>query len=349
MAKASNLLGQRFGKLTVVERAENNHKGNTMWKCQCDCGETKIALGYDLTHGRTVSCGCNLVGKPSPNRKDLTGMKFGRLTALNVNDKKSGKGIVYWDCICECGCMTSVRAGNLLMGNVRSCGCLAIDSIKKITHKALVTDKVGKRYNNYVVLERLQSEDDKTYWKCKCDCGNEFIVENRQLYRKKSCGCLNGHRGNDLNSDIAFFVGSGMIEKNVYSRLRQEWHSMLRRCREDYHQADVYYYRGIKVYDEWQNFRTFALWALANGYQNDLTLDRVDNFKGYSPDNCRWTTWKAQENNKRNNVNITYMGKTQTLKQWSEELNLTYGMLKQRYRKGIVPPMLFEPNSRKPM
>ena len=85
------------------------------------------------------------------------------------------------------------------------------------------------------------------------------------------------------------------------------------RCKESYHDSHVYFQRGIKICEQWDEFRPFALWAINNGYNNKLTLDRLDNEKGYSPDNCRWATWKEQQNNKRNNAYITYLGKTQTL------------------------------------
>lgn len=104
--------------------------------------------------------------------------------------------------------------------------------------------------------------------------------------------------------------------------------------------------RGITVCNEWLNdekisygehshnttkgFLAFKEWAMNNGYADNLSIDRIDNNKGYSPDNCRWVTSKVQNNNKRNNLSITYKGKTQTLKQWCDELNLPYMKIFQR-------------------
>lgn len=97
--------------------------------------------------------------------------------------------------------------------------------------------------------------------------------------------------------------------------------------------------RGITVCQEWlaserihtyehnnptKGFLTFQKWALANGYTDELTLDRIDNNKGYCPENCRWVNAKVQNNNRRNNVLITYQGKELTLKQWCDELNISY-------------------------
>ena len=96
--------------------------------------------------------------------------------------------------------------------------------------------------------------------------------------------------------------------------------------------------RGITVCDEWINnevisypstkgWLAFKSWALSNGYTDELTIDRIDNNKGYSPDNCRWVTMKVQSNNTRHNRFITYNGVTKTMVQWSEDLNIGYETL----------------------
>ena len=82
-----------------------------------------------------------------------------------------------------------------------------------------------------------------------------------------------------------------------------------------------------------KGFLAFKQWALANGYKDNLSLDRIDNNKGYSPENCRWVTAKTQNNNRRNNISITYRGVTKTLHQWSEELHISYTKLFQRLNK----------------
>ena len=94
--------------------------------------------------------------------------------------------------------------------------------------------------------------------------------------------------------------------------------------------------RGITVCNEWldsekagqgnstKGFIAFQKWAIVNGYEYNLTLDRIDTNKGYCPENCRWVSMKAQENNKRNNFYLTYRGKTQSLADWCRELKLPY-------------------------
>lgn len=128
------------------------------------------------------------------------------------------------------------------------------------------------------------------------------------------------------------------------SRLNKVYDSMKRRCcNPNDHAYKSYGGRGITVCDEqldktivpntygsskgWIAFRD---WALDNGYAEGLTIDRIDNNKGYSPDNCRWVSVKEQNNNKRSNHLITYKGKTQTLAQWCDELRLVYHRTKIR-------------------
>lgn len=115
--------------------------------------------------------------------------------------------------------------------------------------------------------------------------------------------------------------------------------------------------RGIKVCNEWTNpefakgiigcntkgWLTFKEWALSNGYQDGLTIDRIDVNKGYCPSNCRWVSTKVQHNNTRRNIYITYKGKTQTLAQWCEELDISYNRTYKRiYEHGWNPKKAFE-------
>jgi len=85
--------------------------------------------------------------------------------------------------------------------------------------------------------------------------------------------------------------------------------------------------------EEWQNdFMKFYEWAINNGYRDDLTIDRIDNTKGYSPDNCRWATSKEQANNRTNNVVVEYNGKKLTLSQLAEKYNLPKYIVYNRYK-----------------
>lgn len=116
------------------------------------------------------------------------------------------------------------------------------------------------------------------------------------------------------------------------SRLYSIYYEMKRRCYDPRRKRyKDYGGRGITVCDEWlNNWYAFKEWALSHGYKEDLTIDRIDVNKGYSPENCRWVTYKVQGNNTRRNHYITYKGRTQTMAQWCEELNLNYHSIRTR-------------------
>lgn len=93
--------------------------------------------------------------------------------------------------------------------------------------------------------------------------------------------------------------------------------------------------RGITICDEWLNdYMSFYNWAISNGYDDTLTIDRIDNNKGYYPDNCRWVTRKTQARNTRRNRIITFNGETRSLAEWCEVLNLNYYRVKRRLQLG---------------
>ena len=91
---------------------------------------------------------------------------------------------------------------------------------------------------------------------------------------------------------------------------------------------------GKKMCNEWKNsFTKFYNWAISNGYQSNLTIDRIDNNKGYSPNNCHWATHKEQVRNRSNTLHITYKGETKPLVEWCEILNLNYNTTWSRLKK----------------
>lgn len=175
--------------------------------------------------------------------------------------------------------------------------------------------KSGQKFGKLTVLElaekRLYINPQgkklfKKYYKCKCECGNEITVYQGQLTsgHTKSCGCITLKHG------------------CWKSRLYNIWRGMLKRCylatNKDYNR---YGGRGITICEEWKNdFKTFYAWAMANGYKDDLSIDRINVNGNYQPDNCRWLTNKQQANNKRNNKLITYNGETHNITEWANIL-----------------------------
>lgn len=118
------------------------------------------------------------------------------------------------------------------------------------------------------------------------------------------------------------------------SRLYSAWLNMKARClRKSSREYENYGGRGISVCKEWiESYETFRDWAMNNGYNNSLTLDRIDVNGNYCPENCRWITNKEQQNNRRNNVKYTFNGETLTLSQWSDKLGICYKTLQKRIR-----------------
>lgn len=125
---------------------------------------------------------------------------------------------------------------------------------------------------------------------------------------------------------------------SIYSpRLNHIYHSMLDRCYKVNNMNYKYYGgKGISVCSEWRyNWKEFEKWALTNGYSDNLSIDRIDNSKGYCPENCRWVTKEIQARNKSNNVYLTYKGETKTLAQFCSELGLNYQTVRSRIRYGF--------------
>ena len=184
---------------------------------------------------------------------------------------------------------------------------------------------VGQRFGRLVVLEDTKimvPNRTQTYQKCLCDCGNIVIVPKSYLKSEhtRSCGCWvkEMHTTHGLSQSRIYKVYSGM-KKRCYDKN----HKLYNR----------YGGRGITICDEWLNdFMAFYNWSMANGYQDDLTIDRIDNNKGYSPDNCRWVTMLEQAQNTSKNVNITYKGKTQTISAWSRETGIPQNTISRRFR-----------------
>lgn len=128
-----DMTGQKFGRLTVISRAENTSEGRAQWLCKCDCGNTKIVLGKRLRNGGTKSCGCLQKERTSQAcLNDITGQRFHSLVVLErVPGRFSGK--VKWKCQCDCGSIIEVTTSDLVTNHTKSCGCTKSFGEKKIS------------------------------------------------------------------------------------------------------------------------------------------------------------------------------------------------------------------------
>lgn len=159
---------------------------------------------------------------------------------------------------------------------------------------------LNKKFGRLTVLEIIKEKNKNAKYKCRCDCGNEIITYYNNLYIGKtlSCGCLNNEQRH--KKDNKSHKQKHGLSKTRLAIIRN---GMISRCyNKNSDNYKRYGGRGIKICDEWKNKETgminFYNWAMQNGYREDLTIDRIDNDKGYYPDNCRWTTLKEQANNK---------------------------------------------------
>lgn len=195
-----------------------------------------------------------------------------------------------------------------------------------------LVDLTGQRFGRLTVIERAESQTRSdgskiSRWLCKCDCGNTKIVRQSNLVSGhiKSCGCLR----------IEKTIARNQIHCESYSRVYTIWENIKQRCFDSGCKNYTRYGgRGITLCDEWRySFEAFRDWAMKNGYNDTMSIDRIDNNGNYEPINCRWVSNKVQANNRRSNRMITYCGKTQTLSQWADELGIDYKRLWARLYK----------------
>ena len=174
-----------------------------------------------------------------------------------------------------------------------------------------VVDLSGNSFGLWRVIKRVENDKhNKARWLCVCSCGAEKVVSANNLVsgRSNNCGCVRREK------TVTRSTSHGKSKTKLY----RTWAKMKERTtNENVPAFKNYGGRGIVVCDEWlEDFRSFYVWALANGYDENLTIDRIDNNGPYSPNNCRWTTMKQQNNNRRSN-HILAMGEvSHTIAEW---------------------------------
>jgi len=199
---------------------------------------------------------------------DLTGQKFGRLTVISRGENDS-HGTARWLCLCECGNIKLIRGDKLRHNEIMSCGCYQAE-LRKSTERAENISKAKTRHG----------------------------MSNTKLY----------------------YVYNNMIRR-CYSPNNERYNN--------------YGDRGIIVCNEWRNnIDSFFEWAIATGYTDGLTLDRINVNGNYCPENCRWASQKVQANNRTSNAYITHNGETHTIAEWSDITGLSPKLLYQRKRLG---------------
>ena len=230
------------------------------------------------------------------------------------------------------------------------CGGLSWRKLNMAKSKQL---QKGEKFGRLTVLELDHVEQKnitrgkyKTirtfeFYRFQCDCGNICVKEKNSVKsgNTRSCGCLSkeyneseAHKKENLKHNLR------------YTRIYKIWLGIKNRCfNPKNYSYKNYSARGIKVCDEWKNNpKLFCNWAINNGYNDELTIDRIDVNDDYKPSNCRWITKSEQTKNKRNTIYLTYKNETKTLIEWSKEKKLNLKTLQSRTQRGWTPEKILE-------
>lgn len=205
-----------------------------------------------------------------------------------------------------------------------------------------MNDITGKKFGKLTAIKPVGKTKRGGYsWLCKCDCGGEKVTSLLCLTNGNttSCGCVITNTSHNMSR----------------TRLYKIWTGMKMRCYTESHASyQNYGGRGIQVCDEWKNsFQSFADWAFATGYNENLTIDRKDNDKDYYPENCRWVPLEFQERNKKNSFYAEYDGKKIPVAILCDELNLPVQVIYHRIIRGatfeeaVTKPIRYRSESRK--
>lgn len=188
-------------------------------------------------------------------------------------------------------------------------------------------DLTGQQFGRLTVLKRAENKGKFTTWLCQCDCGNTTMVRGTDLKSEKtlSCGCLRKsgcHRSHNMTK----------------TRLYRIWGNIKSRCtNKNVRQYKDYGGKGVKVCSEWtQSFEAFFDWAMANGYADNLTIDRIDVNGDYEPSNCRWATRKEQSLNRSDNHYLTYNDERKTIAEWAEITGIHRATIESRLKAGLT-------------
>jgi hypothetical protein len=309
MSPIIDITGNKYGKLTVNRRSElRNISGDILWECVCDCGNLKYCTSGNLRNGDAKSCGCIR----NVNYDSFIGNKYGRLTILSFTKNKKKVRVS-----CECNRICLKNWSDVKSGHTKSCGCLGRSGRSGV-------DLTGIKFGKLLVIEKSNKRNKykDVLWLCKCDCGKNKLCTTGALQHggNTSCGCTIG----------------GKTHGDWNLRIRRIWVNMIARCNKPNSTSwHNYGAKGITVCVEWNEYSAFKLWAYSNGYADHLTLDRYPNKNGnYSPDNCRWATYKQQANNKSSNRIIRFNGELKTLSEWADIYNINQQRVRERLSLG---------------
>lgn len=253
---------------------------------------------------------------PKGRLDNLAGDKYERLTLVHELPGQAGPPTNrLWHCKCDCGNTKDTTLMRMRRGVTRSCGCLISDSLVKTKLHA------GDKFNLLTLVSKFTKSDRRTYWNVICDCGTEKVVYQNHVISgaTRSCGCHKSrttaerNRTHDMSHTVTYHSWAAAKARTT-CETNSYW--------------DRYGGRGITFSERWQSFENFL--EDMGERPEGTSLDRIDNSKGYSKENCRWATDTEQARNKRNNRLLSYRGRNITLAEAVDITGLEYGTVQAR-------------------
>lgn len=303
----TSLIGQKFGDLTVIAFGHHEKGKDSFWLCECKCGNRIEVRKNNLTSGNSTRCrrcADKIVADKNHTNQVYIGERicncddpdrYVTITGFDHYDPAKRKHYYKWHCeFCGNDGVTSEYG---LRNYEYICNkCASVINIKKIQPKFARLTPI-----------KLVDKNGTLQWLCKCDCGNTTIVNSTNLTTGavQSCGCIR-YQEVKRNTPIDTYP------EDLSGKLRQAYFAMISRCyNPNCSSYERYSSKGIKVCDRWlgKDGCKHFIEDMGPSYIPHLELDRINNDKDYSPDNCRWTTNKAQQNNRDNNRSIVFQGK----------------------------------------
>ena len=206
-----------------------------------------------------------------------------------------------------------------------------------------IKDLTGKVFGKLTVIGIDEERSNrKTYWTCICECGKITSVRSDTLQKYQvSCGCERTKKFIDRNHKKARHLMSGTKLYRIWQGIKSRTGRIMKNSH-----YQRYYEKGILMCDEWaDSFQSFYDWAIANGYKEGLSIDRINNAGNYEPSNCRWATAEQQANNRNSNILIRIGNATKTLMEWCKIFEVDYKVVNARYHRTGDTSLeyLFEP------